>query len=117
MEPQSVLGLWVTVMKGAIEGNRKQSISAILKIEQSSMFDSEQWYNWANIYGLLGEKRGCVRLLRKAVEGGFFNYPVMLTDAFLDSVRHEPEFQEVLALAKEKHEAFGKRFFPSNQQN
>ncbi len=117
MEPQSFLGLWATGMKGAIDGNRKQSISAIRKIEQSSIFDSEQWYNLAHIYGLLGEKSGCVRLLRKAVEGGFFNYPVMLTDAFLDSVRHEPEFQEVLALAKEKHEAFGKRFFPSNQQN
>ena len=113
MEPQSILGLWVTGMKAATEGNREEGVSAI----QSGMFDSEQFYNWANIYGLLGEKSGCVRLLRKAVEGGFFNYPLMLTDSFLDSVRHEPEFQEVLALAKEKHEAFGKQFFPSNPQN
>jgi len=117
VEPESVLGLWATGQKAAIEGNRKQGISAIQRIEQSGAFDSEQWYNYANVYGLLGERSGCVRLLRKAVEGGFFNYPRMLTDSFLDSVRQEPEFQEVLALAKEKHEAFGKQFFPSNPQN
>ena len=117
MEPQSSLGLWTTGMKAAIEGQHKQGVAAIRKIVQSGVFDSEQWYNWANIYGLLGEKSGCVRLLRKAVEGGFFNYPLMLTDSFLDSVRQEPEFQDVLALAKDKHQAFGKQFFPSDPQN
>ena len=117
MEPQSSLGLWTTGMKAAIEGKHKQGVAAIRKIVQSGVLDSEQWYNWTNVYGLLGERSECIRELRKAVEGGFFNYPLMLTDSFLDSVRQEPEFQEVLALAKEKHRAFGKQSFLSDPQN
>jgi hypothetical protein len=35
----------------------------------------------------------------------------MVRDPFLDPVRDDPEFQEVLALAKEKHEAFKQKYF------
>jgi hypothetical protein len=61
---------------------------------------------------LLGDKEGCARTLQRAVDGGFFNYPFMLTDSFLDSMRGDPEFQRILKLAKAKHEAFKKRLFP-----
>ena len=64
----------------------------------------------ADHYGLLGDKTGCVRVLKNAVEGGFFNYPFMLRDPFLDPVRDFSEFQRVLTQAKEKHEAFKKKF-------
>ena len=69
-------------------------------------------YNISNVYGLLGDKNSCINALRNAVTGGYYNYPFMLKDYFFDSVREEPEFKEVLALAKEKHEAFKKKFFP-----
>lgn len=69
-------------------------------------------YEIASQYGLLGDKTSCARVLQKAVEGGFFNYPFMLRDSFLGPVRGDPEFQRVLALAKEKHVAFKKKFFP-----
>ncbi len=36
----------------------------------------------------------------------------MITDSFLDSVRDDPEFQRILDMARAKHEAFKKRFFP-----
>jgi hypothetical protein len=60
---------------------------------------------------LLGDSDGCIRALKRAVDGGFFNYPFMLEDEFLDSVRDEHGFQEILQEAKRKHEAFRKRFF------
>ncbi len=43
---------------------------------------------------------------------GYFNYPLMLSDSDLDSVRDDPEFKEILEKAKEKHLAFKKKFFP-----
>ena len=58
-----------------------------------------------------GNRDGCIRSLRRAVDGGYFNYPLMLTDIFLDPVRDDPEFREILERAKEKHLAFRKRFF------
>ena len=71
--------------------------------------DAEAWFHFAENYGLLGDKDGCVRTLKRAVNGGFFNYPFMLTDSLLDSVRDDPEFQRILETAKAKHEAFKKR--------
>jgi hypothetical protein len=72
--------------------------------------DSEHWYLIGNAYGLLGDRTGCARALRRAIEGGFFNYPAMLKDPLLDPVRDDPEFNQVLALAKEKHERFKRSF-------
>jgi hypothetical protein len=49
--------------------------------------------------------------LQKVVDGDYFNYPLMLMDTDLDSMRDDPEFQEILMGAKIKHEAFKERLF------
>jgi TolB-like protein/Flp pilus assembly protein TadD len=117
MEPDGLLALWVTGMKAFIEGNIDKGLDAGRKFEQYNIADAEAWYHIAGNYGLLGDKEGCIRTLQRAVDGGFFNYPFMLTDSFLDSVRDDPEFQRILEMAKAKHEAFKKRFFPENSMN
>jgi len=111
MNPGGLQALWVTGMKAYIEGNIEAGLKASRQFEEANLSDSEAWYHFAGNYGLLGDSEGCIRALHRAVDGGFFNYPFMLEDAFLDSVRDEPEFQEILQKAKEKHEAFRKRFF------
>jgi hypothetical protein len=52
---------------------------------------------------MLGEKEACIRCLRRAVEGGFFNYPLISSDPKLNLVRDEPEFEEILEEARIKH--------------
>lgn len=76
------------------------------------MVDGEQRYHFANIHCLLGDRDGCIGGLQAAVNGGFFNYPFLLRDSFLDPVRDDPTFQNILAQAKAKQEAFRERFFP-----
>jgi tetratricopeptide (TPR) repeat protein len=114
MEPDGLPALWVTGIKAFVEGNRDEGLDAGHKFEQFNIADAEAWYHFAENYGMLGDKDGCARALKRAVDGGFFNYPFMLTDSFLDSVRDNPEFQNILKIAKAKHEAFKKRFFPEN---
>ncbi|MFQ5688389.1 MAG: tetratricopeptide repeat protein, partial [Candidatus Scalindua sp.] len=111
LEPDGDFSQWVDIMKAYIEGDIEKGLSLARSSEQIDYTDGEQWYNHANLYGLLGDEEGCVRLLKKAVEGGFFCYAFMLSDTFLDPVRDNPEFQEVLKSAKKKHEAFKERFF------
>jgi hypothetical protein len=77
------------------------------------MVDGEQRYHFANIHCLLGDAPGCLRGLAEAVALGFFNYPFLLRDSFLDPVRGDPAFQRILADAKARHEAFKARFFPA----
>ncbi len=50
------------------------------------------------------------------MNGGLFNYAFLLKDSFLDPVRNDRTFQQILADAKAKHEAFKGRFFPSGAQ-
>ncbi|MFC2085270.1 protein kinase [Bacteroidota bacterium] len=111
MEPEGLQTLWVTGIKAFIEGNIEVGIDAARKFEQANIADAEAWYHFAENYGLLGDRDGCIRTLQRAVDGGYFNYPFMLTDFFFDSMRDYPEFQMVLEKAKEKHLAFRKRFF------
>jgi TolB-like protein/Flp pilus assembly protein TadD len=114
IEPEGLMALWVTGVKAFIEGNIQKGLHAAHKFEQANISDAEAWNAFASIYGLLGDKEGCIRTLKRAVAGGFFNYPFMLTDSFLDSVRDDPEFQRILEMAKAKHNAFKKKFFPES---
>ena len=72
-------------MKPHIPGDREEGQWTLNEIEQVKMADGEQWYHMANIHALLGDRDGCVRARRNAVDGGFFNYPFMERDSFLDS--------------------------------
>ena len=107
---QEGVGHWVTSMKSYLEEKSDQGLQA-LELLEVNLVDAEQYYNIANLYGLLGYKEHCIRTLRIAIDQGFFCYPVFLTDKFLDSVRNEPGFQEVLEEARTKHEEFGRRYF------
>jgi len=111
LEPEGQSGLNVAGIKAYLEGNNEEGLRTTHRWEQEATYDAETLYGIAINYSLLGDKAGCVRVLRKAVDGGFFNYPFMLRDPFLDPVRDDLEFQRVLAMAKAKHETFRKRFF------
>ena len=109
MDQQGV-GHWVKSMKNHIEGTPEKGLQ-VLQVLEKGLVDAEQFYNIANLYGLLGYKEHCIRTLRKTVSRGFFSFPVLQSDSFLDSVRGEPEFHEVLEEARIKHEAFQRRYF------
>ena len=112
MEPDGLIALWVTGIKAFIEGNIEEGLTATRRFEQMNIADAEAWFHFAENYGMLGDRDGCVRTLKRAVDSGFFNYPFMLTNSLLVSVRDDPEFQRILNTAKAKHETFKKRLFP-----
>ncbi len=111
MNPDGLQALWVTCMKASIEGNIEMGLEAARRFEKVNILDPEPWYHFAGNYGLLGDRDGCVRALQRAVDGGFFNYPFMLKDSFLDSMREDEEFQKILQEARKKHLSFQRKFF------
>ena len=112
-ESTGARALEVLARKAYLEGDTEQGIEYTKQWEQigSGKWDAEIWYQIAANYGLLGNKEECVRALRKAIEAGFVCYSFFLIDPFLDPMRDDPKFQEVLALAKEKHEAFKQIYY------
>ncbi len=113
VEPDGHFGIHFAAIKAFITGNIQDGLRSIQRLEEKNPSDSETLYFMANSYSLLGEKSGCLRLLRKAIDEGYFNYAFMVRDKFLDSVRDDPEFKQLLALAKTKHEAFVKKLTPA----
>ena len=111
LDPNTGEAIFTSSAKAFIEGNPKEALSYAIQFDQFQIADAEAWYFKSFLYGMLGDKEGCIRCLKKAVDNGFFNYPLMSTDSYLDSAREDPEFQKVLQKAKEKHMAFKELFF------
>lgn len=105
-EPYGTLGLWSKAMLDFITGKREDGLASIKELETSKVFDAEQLYNYANLYGLYGQKDDCVRVLKRAIDAGFYCYPYMLKDEFLNPVRNDADFKQVLGLAKSKYLKF-----------
>jgi TolB-like protein/predicted Zn-dependent protease len=116
LDPDGLSGLWATVLRAHIEGDRETGLEANHKIEEVNIMDAEPWYHGAANYALMGDQDGCIRALRRAVVGGFFNYPFMQNDMFFDSMRDNAEFKKIMQLAKEKHLSFERRFFNGNSR-
>lgn len=113
LDPDSRQAIVSKGTKAFLEGNFEEGLSHSRNYEQHQSADGEAWYFNCFLYGMMGDTDGCTRCLDKAIDEGFFNYPLMSTDSYLDSVREDPEFQKVLQKAKEKHLAFKERFFLS----
>ena len=48
---------------------------------------------------------------RYSIEHGFFAYPYFVTDPLVEKIRHEPQFSQLLNIARDRHAAFKSRFF------
>ena len=106
LDPDSRQAIVTSASKAFIVGKIEEGLSQTARYEKNQSADGEAWYFNSFLYGMMGDTEGCIRCLHKAIDGGFFNYPLMSTDSYLDTARDDPEFQKVLQKAKEKHLAF-----------
>ena len=81
------------------------------EVEQSGVGDAEGIYKVAQAYAALGEKESALRVLRRSVEQGFFCYDYFKNDPMLASLRGEPAFNELMEIARNRHERFKRMFF------
>ena len=104
-------GLFSRIEKAIIKGDTLKALEFMSKREQRNIIDGEPLYFLAMDYASIGDKIGCKRLLQKAIDAGYFNYPAMLSDPYMKPMQGDPEFQSILQQAKAKHEAFKNKFF------
>jgi hypothetical protein len=81
------------------------------EISERDVGDPEAIYKITQAYAELGDKVSALRMLRRSIEGGFFPHPYLETDPLLDSLRGESEFTRLMQLARQRHEAFKRKFF------
>jgi tetratricopeptide (TPR) repeat protein len=81
-------------------------IGELAGFAEQSGSDAELPYIIGRFQVLFGDRQAGLRTLERAVEQGFFAYPRLVSDPFLDSLRDEPQFHRLLAKARVRHEAF-----------
>jgi hypothetical protein len=81
------------------------------KIRQRGVGDPEATYKIAQGYAVLGDRISGLRALRVSIENGFFPYPYLAGDPLLNSLRGLPKFPHLLEIARQRNEAFKRRFF------
>jgi hypothetical protein len=110
MEHESAFSEFCQETEALFEKKFDRLRALILRRSAMSNIDGEAWYNLSNMGALLGDPAIVTANLRKAIEGGFFNYPLMKADPVFESVRGKPEFERTVALARTKYEAFKSRY-------
>jgi TolB-like protein/Flp pilus assembly protein TadD len=81
-------------------------------VRERGVGDAEATYKIAEVYTVLGNQSSALQVLRMSVESGFFNYPYIDKDPLLNDLHNEPEFAQILSIARQRHEAFKHAFFP-----
>jgi DNA-binding winged helix-turn-helix (wHTH) protein/tetratricopeptide (TPR) repeat protein len=93
----------LTSVRALFESKRDEALAAT-RIFADRLADPEASYYAARHFAVLGEKADALRLLRDAVERGFFSWPTLVNDSWLDPLRSDPGFCSVMAIAKERHQ-------------
>ena len=97
--------------KSVILGDIEEGLKATQVLEDSNAADSEGWYHWSVLYVALGDKESALRCLKQAVDRGYYNYPLIISDPLLEPIRENPEYDKIAITARVKHLYFKEKFF------
>jgi non-specific serine/threonine protein kinase len=95
--------LYLTSLRALLEGNRQESLEASDELRKGSFRDPEGIYYLSRQLSFLGEQDRALQTLSKAINNGFFCYPAMVRDPWLDSIRARSEFSTLLRHAHQLH--------------
>lgn len=87
-----------------LEGNHAESVAAINRLLATDFSDPEGLFYLTRHLAHLNEVDAALGVFRRVVSGGFFCYPAMAHDAWLDPLRKKREFKELLETARAGHE-------------
>jgi serine/threonine protein kinase len=89
--------------RALLEGDPATSLLATERMLESwQLRDPCGRYYVARLLARLGERERALAFLRQATEGGFICYSFMTRDPWLDGLRREPEFRDILRLGESR---------------
>jgi hypothetical protein len=68
-------------------------------------------YKLGQVYCILGDKSSGYHFLREAIDHNYFCHACFIRDPRLISLHGEPPYDELINLARERHEAFHHKYF------
>jgi serine/threonine protein kinase/tetratricopeptide (TPR) repeat protein len=101
--PENHLKFFLQSARALAQGDRTESIAAIDQILSTSFSDPEGFYYLTRQLAHLGMRDRSIELFGRSVDAGFFCYPAMRDDQWLDSIRTDSTFKEHLSRAESLH--------------
>ncbi|MGI9546939.1 MAG: tetratricopeptide repeat protein [Flavobacteriaceae bacterium] len=96
--------------KSVILDDVEGGLKATRILENADHPDSEGWYYMSAMYLGLGDKESSLRCLQEAVNRGYYNYPLIISDPLLEPIRDDPAYKNIVDIAKDQHLYFKKKF-------
>jgi TolB-like protein len=94
---------FIVAGRALLEGDRDESIAAVNRITASDFKDPEGLFYLSRHLAHLKEVGPALELFERVVTGGYFCYPAMAKDPWLDPLRNEPAFTKLLHQAEVRH--------------
>lgn len=94
---------FATAARASIEGNAAETIAAVGRIVDSDFRDPEGLFYLSRHLAHHNEVDPALHLLERVVAGGFFCFPAMDRDPWLDPLRDKPAFTKLLRQAETQH--------------
>ena len=95
---------FVVAARTLLEGNAAESIAAVGRVVSSDFRDPEGLFYLSRHLAHLNEVNPALDLLERVVASGFFCFPAMARDPWLDSLRKKPAFTKLLRQAEARHQ-------------
>jgi DNA-binding winged helix-turn-helix (wHTH) protein len=89
-------------LRALLEGHRDESIAALDRAADE-LTDPEARYYVARSFARLAMHDAALASLRRVVDDGYFCYPALVSDPWLDGVRATTAFEAVLETARGRH--------------
>ena len=97
-------GVFMSALRKLLEGNREASLKTSHELMTGTFKDPEGKYYLARQLAYLSDSGRATRLLKDTVDHGYFCYPQLASDPWLDPIRGDAEFKRLLDRAKVLHQ-------------
>jgi len=94
---------FIVAARTLLEGNTAESLAAVGRVVASDFRDPEGLFYLSRHLAHLNEVGPALDLFARVVDGGFFCFPAMARDPWLDPLRRKPAFTRLLQQAEAQH--------------
>ncbi len=101
---------FIMAARTMIEGDSAASVAAVGRIVASEFSDPEGLFYLTRHLARLNQVDAALDLFERVVGGGFFCYPAMVSDPWLEPVRKSPRFAKMLTKAEQQHQGTEREF-------
>ena len=117
IKPWRLGKLYLTSLRALLEDKRAESLEASEELMKTTFRDPEGMYYQARQFSYLGQDTKALSMLSRAIDNGFYCYPAMIRDPWLDTLRGRTEFTDLLRKAQELHRKAQRAFLAAGGES